>query len=183
MEPTASEPPTRPVGRPGAGHKGHKKLSDDVREEILTAAAQLFEANGLTATTTAAIAAAAGLSEASVFHYFDRKQDIMVELLGRAVRPTLKVVRQNRLELYEPDVAVWQLVHMDVSILCRGPATLAHSNCCPKYGPPNSTGTGGAGTSSSGSTPTTSPAASSPAFSPKATHGQPASSSSAWSRA
>jgi AcrR family transcriptional regulator len=129
VKPTASESPTRPVGRPRASQK---ELTDDSREEVLTAAAQLFEANGFTATTTEAIAAAAGLSEASLFHYFDRKQDIMVELLGRAVRPTLKVVRQNRLELYEPDVAVWQLVHMDVSILCRGPSNVGALQLLPE---------------------------------------------------
>jgi AcrR family transcriptional regulator len=92
-----------------------------VRERILAAAAGHFEAHGFTATPVEAIATDSGVALAEILDYFPRKEDILLELLGEAVRPQLKAVRQIGLERYEPDAALWQLVAMDVANLCRGP--------------------------------------------------------------
>jgi AcrR family transcriptional regulator len=129
VDPNELEAVARSAGRPRAVHRD---LSLNVREEILTAAAGLFEANGYTATSTSSIAGVAGLRQASLFHYFARKQDILLELLARTVRPTLKAVRQNRLEQFDPDVALWQLVHMDVANLCQGPHNLGALQLLPE---------------------------------------------------
>ena len=87
----------RPVGRPRAT-PGH--ASEDVAEEILMAAAELFAEHGFTATPTRAIADAVGLRQASLFHYFARKEDMLIELLDRTVRPTLDVVHRLKLDNY-----------------------------------------------------------------------------------
>ena len=114
-------PAARPIGRPRAIPT---ELSGDVREEILTIAAGLFESQGYTPTSTRSIASAVGLRQASLFHYFARKEDILTELLDRTVRDTLNAVRRVPLESYDADMALWMLVFVDVANLCRGPHNL-----------------------------------------------------------
>ncbi len=106
----------RPVGRPRAT-PGYP--SEDVAEEILMAAAELFAENGFTTTSTRAIADAVGLRQASLFHYFARKEDMLIELLDRTVRPTLDVVHRLKLENYDPELALWHLIRVDTTNLCR----------------------------------------------------------------
>lgn len=55
------------------------------RAAILDAAFDLFEASGYDRTTTAAIAARAGVSEAMVFAAFRSKAGVLQALIGRAV--------------------------------------------------------------------------------------------------
>src|SRR5579862_8519313 len=114
--------PARPVGRPRAVPSA---TAGDAREEILEAAAALFTAFGYTATTTRAIAERVGLRQASLFHYFAKKDDLLQELLARTVRPALAVAaaleRAGR-DGSDPgaDAAVWALARRDVANLCRG---------------------------------------------------------------
>jgi AcrR family transcriptional regulator len=133
MAPRGAHPAPRPVGRPRALSQA---LSVDVREEILAVAAGLFEQRGYTATSTRAIATEVGLRQASLFHYFARKEDILVELLDRTLRPTLEGVRRNHLEKYEPDLALWLLVRADVANLCRGPHNLGALQLLPEVQEP-----------------------------------------------
>jgi AcrR family transcriptional regulator len=125
----ANTPPARPVGRPRAIPRD---ISSSVREEILSVAAGLFESNGYTATSTRGIAAAAGLRQASLFHYFVRKQDILTELLDRTVRPALELTGRVALEEFDADVGLWLLVHVDVANLCRGPHNLGALQLLPE---------------------------------------------------
>jgi AcrR family transcriptional regulator len=119
----------RPVGRPRAT-PGH--ASEDVGEEILMAAAALFAQNGFTATSTRAIADAVGLRQASLFHYFARKEDMLIELLDRTVRPTLDVVHRLKLDNYDPDLALWHLTRVDTANLCEGPQNLGALQLLPE---------------------------------------------------
>jgi AcrR family transcriptional regulator len=93
----------------------------DPREEILDAAAALFSTIGYTTTTTRMIAETVGLRQASLFHYFSRKEAILTELLDRTVRPTLELVRRLRVAGLGPEATLWILVHNDTKLLCRGP--------------------------------------------------------------
>jgi AcrR family transcriptional regulator len=68
------------VGRPRADPRSS---TADPQEEILAAAADLFATVGYTAASTRAIAQAVGLRQASLFHYFPRKEAILDELLDR----------------------------------------------------------------------------------------------------
>jgi AcrR family transcriptional regulator len=108
------------------------EVSGDVREEILSAAAGLFESEGYTSTSTRTIADAVGLRQASLFHYFARKEDILTELLDRTVRLTLDAVRHVSLETFDADLALWMLVDLDVSNLCRGPHNLGALQLLPE---------------------------------------------------
>jgi AcrR family transcriptional regulator len=119
----------RPIGRPRAVPKA---LVGDVREEILTVAAALFERDGYTSTSTRAIGLAVGLRQASLFHYFGRKEEILTELLDRTLRPTLEFARRFSLPDLEADLALWLLVREDTGNLCRGPHNLGALQLLPE---------------------------------------------------
>jgi AcrR family transcriptional regulator len=119
----------RPVGRPRADPR---ELSNSVSEEILAVAAGLFETYGYTATSTRDIALEVGLRQASLFHYFARKQDILGELLDRTLRPALELSDRIGLGDYDADTALWLLVEADVSNLCQGPYNLGALQLLPE---------------------------------------------------
>ncbi|MEU6411964.1 helix-turn-helix domain-containing protein [Microbispora sp. NPDC046933] len=110
----------RRVGRPRAVARPRSELSP--REEILTAAAELFTAHGYAATSTRAMAERAGIRQASIYHYFDGKEDILAELLESTVRPSLETARA--LTGGTPEERLWELCHCDAKLLCSGPHNL-----------------------------------------------------------
>ena len=78
------------VGRgPGRPRATSAEPPTDTREAILDVAAELFANKGYAATGTREIAALVGLRQASLFHYFARKEDLFAELLDRTVSPAL----------------------------------------------------------------------------------------------
>ena len=79
------------VGRPRAVPGAGSTLSP--REQILDAAAALFAEHGLSGTSTRLIAERVGIRQASLYYHFAGKDDLLVELLTRSVRPSLDVVR------------------------------------------------------------------------------------------
>lgn len=62
--------------------------AEATRARVLAAAGELFAARGYRATTTAAIARSAGVSEASVFVAFGSKAALLVAVVGAAVAGT-----------------------------------------------------------------------------------------------
>ncbi|MFJ9565101.1 TetR/AcrR family transcriptional regulator [Streptomyces fuscichromogenes] len=93
----------------------------DPREHILSAAARLFEQGGFAGTSTREIAAASGLTQGSIFHYFPTKADILAELLDRTTEPAMSYVA----ELRNLDVSTTErlclLNYLDALALCSGP--------------------------------------------------------------
>jgi AcrR family transcriptional regulator len=81
------------VGRPRAT-AGSTQLAP--RDEILDAAAALFVEHGFAATTTRAIAERIGIRQASLYYHFAGKDDILVELLERTVRPSVEFAQTLR---------------------------------------------------------------------------------------
>ncbi|GIH61754.1 hypothetical protein Msi02_25710 [Microbispora siamensis] len=110
----------RRVGRPRAVARPRSGLSP--REEILTAAAELFTTHGYAATTTRAMAERAGIRQASIYHYFGGKEDILAELLESTVRPSLETA--GALTGGTPEERLWELCHCDARLLCSGPHNL-----------------------------------------------------------
>jgi AcrR family transcriptional regulator len=119
---TGRTPPKPRLGRPRAVPAAEGAA--EPREEILLAAARLFTSVGFGRATTRQIAAEAGLRQASLFHYFKRKDDIFAELLDRTVQPALEFA--NRLAALRPDPApgLYLLVLKDVGNFCREPGNL-----------------------------------------------------------
>jgi AcrR family transcriptional regulator len=62
----------------------NQKLKDERREQILSAALLLFATNGLAATKVTDIAAAVGMSQGLMYHYFNSKEEIFTELISGA---------------------------------------------------------------------------------------------------
>src|SRR5258708_8429779 len=81
-----NEPARRRRGRPRASLV---EPEADPRQTILDTAAYLFATHGYAATGTREIAQKVGLRQASLFHYFSHKEDLLAELLERTVSPAL----------------------------------------------------------------------------------------------
>jgi AcrR family transcriptional regulator len=119
---TGRTPPKPRLGRPRAVPPANDGA--EPREEILDAAARLFTSVGFGRATTRRIAAEAGLRQASLFHYFEHKDDIFAELLDRTVQPALEFA--SRLTALDPAPApgLYLLVLKDVGNFCREPGNL-----------------------------------------------------------
>ena len=125
MSTTAGTPATARgrVGRPRARGPVADGLAP--RDGVLAAAAELFTRHGYGATTTRAIADRAGLRQASMYHYFAGKEDILAVLLEGTVRPSLDLA----LALVahpsaDAEARLWALCRADVALLCGGPHNL-----------------------------------------------------------
>ncbi|MET9199490.1 helix-turn-helix domain-containing protein [Gordonia sp. NPDC003585] len=71
-----------------------KRRGETAREEILDAAAELFTSRGYTGTSTRMIADAVGIRQASMYHYFATKDDILAALLETTVLTPLDHARR-----------------------------------------------------------------------------------------
>jgi AcrR family transcriptional regulator len=96
----------------------------DPRSEILDAAARLFTSVGFSAASTRSIAEAVGLRQASLFHHFARKEDILAALLDRTVEPSLQFAIKLAASDAPADVALYLLVVNDLVNYCSGPGNL-----------------------------------------------------------
>jgi AcrR family transcriptional regulator len=85
---------TSRVGRPR--HRPEAAGAGPAREQILDAAAALFAEHGVAGTSTRMIADRVGIRQASLYHHFSGKDEILGELLSTSVRPSLE--RTERLE-------------------------------------------------------------------------------------
>jgi AcrR family transcriptional regulator len=63
----------------------NSQIKDERREQILLAALKVFSRRGLAATKISDIAEAAHLSNGLVYHYFESKEDVFIELVSQAV--------------------------------------------------------------------------------------------------
>ncbi|MGW3730457.1 TetR/AcrR family transcriptional regulator [Streptomyces sp. NPDC000851] len=120
---TTGAQPGRRVGRPRAAQRPDSGLAP--REELLSAAAELFTIRGYAATSTRAVAERAGMRQASMYHYVSGKEELLAELLESTVTPSLAYAREL---LADDTVAaerrLWELCRADVELLCAGPHNL-----------------------------------------------------------
>ncbi len=83
--------PLAKAGRPRLHTQRRPGLN--ARDEILDAAGELFTTMGYAGTSTRTIAESVGIRQASLYHYFNTKDDILCALLSQTVAPTLAFVR------------------------------------------------------------------------------------------
>jgi AcrR family transcriptional regulator len=117
VDPDATPAPRRP-GRPRAD--GASPTGRGTESDLLSAAARLFCTVGYTATSTRAIADAAGVRQASMYHWFGTKSAILQRLLLDSVEPSLESARLLLARPEEPAVRLWALARLDVELLCSG---------------------------------------------------------------
>ncbi|RRQ28316.1 TetR/AcrR family transcriptional regulator [Rhodococcus sp. Eu-32] len=108
---------TTGAGRPRLSTK--KRPGDTAREEILDASAELFTTRGYTSTSTRMIADAVGLRQASLYHHFAGKDDILDALLGGTVDEPLAVGRGVAESDASAAVKMYALVLFDADQLAR----------------------------------------------------------------
>jgi AcrR family transcriptional regulator len=104
--PTGANQPTR--------ENGYESAHASKSEEILRASLGLFAKKGFRGTTTREIAAEVGLKQASLFHYFPSKEDILRELLDRLVRKSLLLSKSLKGSELPAAAKLWLLVYVDV---------------------------------------------------------------------
>ena len=104
------------AGRPRLSTK--KRAGDTAREEILDAAAELFTTRGFTNTSTRVIADAVGLRQASLYHHFATKDDILDALLTGTVDEALRLAGELLADSGSAGERLRTLVVADCSQLC-----------------------------------------------------------------
>lgn len=88
------------------------------RDEILDAAGELFTTNGYANTSTRAVADAVGIRQASLYHHFAAKDDILDALLAETIAGPLELAERLR-EVSEPaHTRLYALAWFDVRQLC-----------------------------------------------------------------
>lgn len=98
---------TTRAGRPRLTER--RRPGNTAREEILDAAGELFTTRGYASTSTRAIADAVGIRQASLYHYFKTKDELLSALLHQTVTPTL--VFLAGLRQTEPAPSAAQCLH------------------------------------------------------------------------
>lgn len=95
------------AGRPRL--HAQRRPGTTARDEILDAAGELFTTLGYVATSTRTIADSVGIRQASLYHYFKTKDDILCALLSQTVTPTLSIIPS--LQNAEPSITEPQQLH------------------------------------------------------------------------
>jgi TetR/AcrR family transcriptional regulator len=119
MPRTSSRP--RAVGRPRADRRPRARPPE---EEILFQAARLFGRQGVAATTTRQIAAAAGLRQPSLFHWFPTKDAIVEALLESSIGATLAYAERVAREPQPAALRLFRVLRFDARHLCASPYDL-----------------------------------------------------------
>ena len=117
MPPVARVAPRR--GRPRA--LPQKRGVGPPEDEILVAAGRLFARRGFAATSTRQIAAAAGLRQPSLFHWFASKDAILDALLARLLAPPLAFVAALEARREPAALALYRFLRFDVHALLTAP--------------------------------------------------------------
>jgi AcrR family transcriptional regulator len=87
-----------------------RKLSPEKREQYLNSALNLFVANGVKNTSTAAIAKDAGTATGTFFLYFPTKQDLINELvlqIGGQQSKYIESLLTSSLSVWETFLTIW----------------------------------------------------------------------------
>lgn len=132
IEKSNSGPTSGASGRPGRPRATRGESPVDTRETILDVAAELFANKGYAATGTREIAATVGLRQASLFHYFARKEDLFAELLDRTVSPALSATAWLMQHPGRPEIRLYALARHDVTNLCGSRHNLAALQLLPE---------------------------------------------------
>ncbi|NKR58468.1 TetR family transcriptional regulator [Rhodococcus hoagii] len=108
---------TTGAGRPRL--KTRMRPGATARDEILDAAAELFTTRGFTGTSTRMIADAVGIRQASMYHHFATKDDILAALLLDTVAAPLACADALRRDCPDPVVRLYALTLFDTAQLAE----------------------------------------------------------------
>ncbi|KQH76272.1 TetR family transcriptional regulator [Mycobacterium gordonae] len=117
-------------GRPRAVPSRRPGIS--ARQEILDAAIESFTTIGYAATTGRRIAEAVGIRQASLYHHFANKDDILDALLTGSLEDSLRLATELQAEAGPTAPRLHTLMVADTSQLCRGPWNLGSLYLAPE---------------------------------------------------
>ena len=109
------------VANPGPGRPRlaeRRRPGTTPRAEILDAAGELFTTDGYANTSTRRIADAVGIRQASLYHHFATKDDILDALLADTVADALALAERLVVAGDPTDARLYALVRFDVGQLC-----------------------------------------------------------------
>lgn len=106
---------TTGAGRPRLSTR--KRPGATARDEILDAAAELFTTGGFTTTSTRMIADAVGIRQASLYHHFANKEDLLAALLVETVTSPVAFARELRASHEPATVRMYALTWFDAKQL------------------------------------------------------------------
>jgi AcrR family transcriptional regulator len=89
------------------------------REQMLATAAQLFATQGYTATTMQQLAAACGVSKATLYHYVRDKHDLLAQITGSHVARLEALVQQVEQAESEPRARLEALILRFMQVYAR----------------------------------------------------------------
>ena len=89
------------------------------REDILEAAAQVFRQKGFHGASMADIAGAVNLQKASLYHHVSSKQEILLELLERALELLLERISAITTQNISADEKLRQMIRVYLQILAE----------------------------------------------------------------
>lgn len=92
--------------------EANRQILDKRREQILSAAAEVFAKRGFAATKISDIAEAAGLSHGLIYHYFKTKEDVFTELFKNA--SGLKGISEY---ISQSDLTPWEKIKSIVELI------------------------------------------------------------------
>ncbi|TSD99725.1 TetR/AcrR family transcriptional regulator [Skermania sp. ID1734] len=116
------------MANPGPGRprlEQQRRPGTTPRAEILDAAAELFSEHGYANTSTRRIADAVGMRQASLYHHFATKDDILDALLSETIAEPLELAGRLVGDTEAPEIRLYALAQFDVAQLCASHWNLA----------------------------------------------------------
>lgn len=124
MSPRSTKlPPKRRVGRPRK--QAQATPGEDLREQIVAAAAELFRSRGIAQVSMQEIAQSVGLGTSSLYYWFRRKELIVAELVQRVNRLPIEHARTLSRAQVPADAQLFALVRFDVLLICDFPLDIS----------------------------------------------------------
>src|ERR1700754_4661392 len=115
--------PKRRVGRPRK--QAQATPGEDLREQIVAAAAELFRSRGIAQVSMQEIAQSVGLGTSSLYYWFRRKELIVAELVQRVNRLPIEHARTLSRAQVPADAQLFALVRFDVLLICDFPLEIS----------------------------------------------------------
>ncbi|MGD0569449.1 MAG: TetR/AcrR family transcriptional regulator [Candidatus Sulfotelmatobacter sp.] len=89
----------------------------DSRQEILRAAARLFQQRGYDATSMNDVAAALKLSKGGLYHHFQSKDEILFEIMNHAMEITQERVLNPVRNIADPEERLRALIRLHIEVV------------------------------------------------------------------
>lgn len=94
-------------------------MTKDTREEILTAALNLFSTNNYHATSMSMIAEEAGVSKGTLYWHFDSKEDLFRELVLAGLDYFNENYKRIELENLNAEQKIYQIIDFSINMLAE----------------------------------------------------------------